>query len=166
MVAINQIGKKRARPYADLRFYMARKGEDTYVASYKIKHCIPHPKYDGSLASGFDIGICFYDEYLASKNYVAENYAKRLDRANDLTHYFADASELLEGQEIEVTGFPADEDKRGHLYTHSGPLIATSETALGGYVMSYSVDTTPGNSGSPIFTTDLSIVPLSERVKD
>jgi hypothetical protein len=97
MVAINQVGKKKTRPYSDMRFYMARKGENTYVASYKIKHCVPHPKYDGSLASGFDIGICFYEEYIGSKNYNASNYCKRMNRKEDIAYQLKDQCQLKEG---------------------------------------------------------------------
>ena len=68
-----------------MSFYAGRKGEETYQAKYKISKCVPHPKYDGSLESGYDIAICFYkpETQLGSKDWNIKQFANPQERIQD-----------------------------------------------------------------------------------
>lgn len=57
---------------------------------------------------------------------------------------------------VSVVGYPAcapqenEKHRKGFMYEHSGNLLNVSETELGGWIIYYDVDTTSGQSGSPI----------------
>lgn len=52
------------------------------------------------------------------------------------------------GHKVSISGFPGE--KNGYLYEHTDEIMSINETELGGYIISYKVDTTPGMSGSAI----------------
>ena len=55
---------------------------------------------------------------------------------------------LRVGAEIQVAGYPGELD--GYVYEGTGPITKVKPTKEGGYIIFYDVDTTSGNSGSPI----------------
>jgi len=59
---------------------------------------------------------------------------------------------VRKGIPIEVVGYPGE--KKGYPYTHTGKILDIVEIDIGGWVLWYDADTTPGNSGSPIYLTD------------
>ena len=49
---------------------------------------------------------------------------------------------------VQVAGYPGE--LHGFMYEHTGPIESVLSRSKGGFIISYKVDTTPGNSGSPI----------------
>jgi hypothetical protein len=68
--------KQNMITYTDMRLYNARKGEDTYSNSYKIRYFLPHPKYVGP-ESCYDIALFYYDteDCLGDLNYNLRKYS-------------------------------------------------------------------------------------------
>jgi len=60
--------------------------------------------------------------------------------------------------ELQIVGYPGDQDKKGFAYMHQGPVAEVVKTQLGGYVLYYDIDTTPGNSGSDVSLLDEDLV--------
>lgn len=137
--------------YTDLTAYQRRQGAETYEAKWLVVEAIVHPLYDGSPACGFDIALLLLGQNLGGKNYTTKNYAP--NAALDMFSFQADPTSL-DKSTIRISGYPGDADKVTWPYTHSGPVFKVAKTTLGGYVIYYQVDTTPGNSGSPIQVTD------------
>merc|ERR1719264_2079774 len=65
-----------------------------------------------------------------------------------------EAAELAPGLLLEISGYPGEPEKIHYPYTHRGPLVEVKKTAKGGHILTYRVDTSPGNSGSPVFVVD------------
>lgn len=59
---------------------------------------------------------------------------------------------IKKGMGIELAGFPGE--KGGWPYTHRGKIVEVTKTKLGGHLLLYDVDATPGNSGSCLSITD------------
>ena len=66
---------------------------------------------------------------------------------------------------MEVTGYPADEDKIGYLYSHQGPFDKIIEQD-GGCRVFYDVDVTPGMSGAPLYLLDNSVLERPRKVRE
>ena len=49
------------------------------------------------------------------------------------------------------------------MYEHNGPIERVIPKDNGGYIITYDVDTTPGNSGSPIELVDEDLVKSNEK---
>ena len=49
---------------------------------------------------------------------------------------------------VKVSGYPSNKD--AFCYSYEGAIREKMKTELGGWVIYYDVDTTPGNSGSEI----------------
>merc|ERR1719474_2567719 len=74
----------------------------------------------------------------------------------DVTWSSAEAEDIKKGMSVELAGFPGE--KEGWPYTHTGEIVDVTKTDLGGYLIWYNADTTPGNSGSCVMITDANYV--------
>ena len=62
-----------------------------------------------------------------------------------------------------MVGYP--KEKLGYMFEHTGPIENVMPRSKGGFIISYKVDTTPGNSGSPISLVEEDIIRSTERFK-
>jgi len=137
---------KRPVSYKKRKIYGKREGWKKWA--YKLQDCnkpIVHPKYDGQSDCGFDLGIILFTEipvFTAEKREVKE----------DKSLHWMNPKDVSEGMTVEVSGYPGE--KNGYPYTHEGEILCVRQSDLGGWVLYYKADTTPGNSGSPIYLTD------------
>jgi len=141
-------------PFRNLFFYNQRLGPDTFTGKIPLVKAVVHPKYDGSPACGYDIAVCFakdknFNTTQNASNDTPENYGTYEEvgyrsRAN--------AEELTPELALEICGYPGDKD--GYPYVHQGPFVGAMQTKLGGCIITYKVDTTPGQSGSKVTVVD------------
>lgn len=141
--------------YRNLRMYQARQGEKKWwdCTSLEEDHIRYHPKYNGDPDSGFDIGVCKQGKSLRVGNWSPPSSQV------DVEWGHMDPQKIKKGMPVEIAGYPAE--KEGHPYYHTGTIVAVKKTALGGYILFYNVDTTPGNSGSCIMLTDENVIKQS-----
>jgi len=149
--------KNRWVNYESMFMYRARQGEKSWriCRSISQKHVHVHPKHNGHCDSGFDIAICKQME-LDSKNRKTESFCSSDSIINDSSWNSVNPKLLKKGMSIEVAGYPGE--KKGHPHTHAGVIAHVTETPLGGHLIWYNVDCTPGNSGSSIMITDESFL--------
>jgi len=75
----------------------------------------------------------------------------------------ADAESIKRGMAVELAGYPGE--KKGWPYTHTGRVIDITKTKLGGHILWYDADATPGNSGSCVMITDKDFIKsISKKV--
>jgi len=157
------------RPYTDITCYWMRIGDDVYVWKLRVTKIVVHPKHDDTPNSGFDLAVLFFED-LPGKNYTTDYYSTKPEIRNSgwPTSTEENLRATLKGKTVSVVGYPGEKVPPAfqsswvgsllgyaatpgrYTYGHSGPVTEVSETKGGGYVLSYGVDTTPGNSGSPI----------------
>ena len=154
IIGVSPLDGKKV-PYTDLTAYRMRKGPDVYESKYLLTQTAVHPKYDGKPGCGFDIAVCRVGKKLPGRNATATNYSTKKSVADSFAGSIA-PNKLKEGTMVQVAGYPGE--KAGLLYEHSGPVAQVIETELGGYVLTYKLDTTPGNSGSKVMVVDETIV--------
>jgi len=138
-------------------FYRMRDGAKNWVskcildASYiRVPAC-----HNGNPASGYDIAVCPIGENLGSG--VANPYLMMEKFGPPRKDNIWGSFPVRAGLQIEIPGYPGE--KGGKAYTHTGLVEEVSSTKVGrGRVIWYSLDTTPGNSGSPIFVTDKAFI--------
>jgi len=148
--------RKCGVPFENLRFYGMRDGEKKwlFLGEGNEKTVLIHPKYNGHPDCGYDIGIATSRQSPADvKDRLANLFPKVKDvkKDSDITTQMSPKN-VVKGMTIEVMGYPGE--KKGYPYTHTGQILDIVESDIGGWVLWYDVDTTPGNSGSPIFLTD------------
>lgn len=134
-----------------------RKGTDTYTMKYEIVCTSVHPKYNGDPLCGWDVGLCFLGKEYGNKNADEDNYSQRGGFSNDF-RYSVSPKELKAGHKVSIAGYAGDEDKKGYLYEHTDEIVSVKKTKLGGYIVSYKVDATPGTSGAKIELIDDKLV--------
>jgi len=156
------------QPYTDITGYEKRIGDDAYVWKLRVTEIVVHPKHNNNPKSGFNIAVLFFDD-LPGKNYTTEYYSAKPEiRNSGFMSVGENLRATMKGKTVAVVGYPAEKvppafqsswvsSLLGYgatpgrwAYGHSGPIAEVEETEGGGYVMSYKVDTTPGNSGSAI----------------
>lgn len=130
--------------------YKMRQGEEAWESLWKLvaNKITLHPNYTGDACSGFDIGVCPVIRE-PHKFDGKVDYGKLI---KDVEWGSVNPKDLKEGFEIEVGGYPGDKD--GYPHYGRGKIVAIKNTEKGGCVLFYDVDTTPGNSGSPIMIVD------------
>jgi len=142
--------RKCTVPFKNHRIYGLRDGEKkwNYLSEINDK-LIVHPKYNGQPDCGYDLGLGIV---LKSKvPNVWRRYPKRTGKV-DSRCYWMNPKDVSKGMTIELIGYPGE--KKGHPFTHTGKILDIVESDLGGWVLWYDADATPGNSGSAIFLTD------------
>jgi hypothetical protein len=139
--------------FGDWRIYSARQGEDNYVDCSFVNNdkVSIHHEFNGQSIFGFDI----------SKLLVTNKFNPRKTRytqslAMDVTFAEPRLNDIKSGMTVEVAGYPGK--GRGYPFTHIGKVVDITSTALGGCLLWYDVDTTPGNSGSCVMITDMNYV--------
>jgi len=145
----------RVVPYTDSFIYKARQGEKRSRVTYQgnNKKCRVHPNYNGQPDCGFDIGVI--PVVLDSK---AEDISKEVwntkvsDDWRDVVWKAVDPESIKKGMAVELAGFPGE--KEGWPHTHTGRVVDVTKTKLGGHLIWYDCDATPGNSGSCVMITD------------
>lgn len=148
---------KQQVPYSLGFIYGARQGANKWGTLSKVdpNKTLVHPKYNGEPDCGFDLGIMAIKSITTSPG--DPKIWKLPKKANhpqfrDVQWSSAEPGEIKEGMDIEVAGYPGEKD--GWPYTATGKIIDVVKTSLGGWLLFYNADATPGNSGSCIMVTD------------
>jgi len=130
--------------------YEMRQGENAWKKLWKLKmdEVRRHPKYNGDAAGGFDIAVC---PIVGNRHQfdLKVNCSKLIP---DYELASPDPADIKVGYEIEIGGYPGE--KGGHAHYHRDKVVHVKNTERGGCILFYGVDTTPGNSGSPIWIVD------------
>jgi len=136
--------RKCVVPFKDVKIYGMREGRKKwFFLSASNDKMIVHPKYNGNPDCGYDLGIIIRSKVPKLRKSVFSKY--RLKKGMN-------PKDLSKGMTIELIGYPGE--KKGYPYTHIGKILDIVESGLGGWVLYYDADSTPGNSGSGIFLTD------------
>lgn len=106
-----------------------------------------HKKYNGDPCCGYDIAVAPIVKIPHEKSTPLG-----FEEEDDIFWGFASPKSINVGLKVEVAGFPGD--KEGWSYYHSGKIKGVKKTDLGGWILFYDTDTTPGNSGSDIHIID------------
>lgn len=138
--------------YQSLNMYLMRQGFKSWrlLRMLDNKAIKLHPKYEGDTDGGFDIALCRKLK-IQSKNKNTDSFQPFNGKA-DTVWAPCIPSTIRKGMSLEIAGYPAE--KKFWPYTHSGVVAAVRGTKAGGYALYYDIDTTPGNSGSPVMVTD------------
>jgi len=130
--------------------YQMRQGEDAWDSLWRLKanETRVHPKYNGDASCGFDIAV----SPIVSEAHEFDRRVKHGKVFKDAEWDSADPDDLKVGYEVEVAGYPGD--KAGYPHYLRGKIVSINKTDEGGHILFYNVDTTPGNSGSPISIVD------------
>jgi len=146
-------------PYTDIFIYKARQGEKNMMVIFQgnNKKYRVHPKYDGQPDCGFDIGIIPVLKGSEVKRTTRKvSVTKISDGWDDVKWSSSLPGNIKKGMAVELAGFPGE--KEGWPYTHKGTVQGVTKTKLGGYLIWYDCDATPGNSGSCVMITDKDFV--------
>jgi len=141
--------RRCAVPFKNLQIYAMRDGEKKYkfLSESNAKKVI-HQKYNGQPDSGYDLGIIMQSKI---PNVFHHNFPKFKGIADSSLHLM-NPKDVTKGMTIELIGYPGE--KKGYPFTHTGKILDIVESDLGGWVLWYNADATPGNSGSAIYLTD------------
>jgi len=140
-------------PKQGLKVYKSRYGKKTYVVAGRVKEMLPHPKYDGHITYGFDIGIFWLHSGKEKQGTYGQNTHGSIGTIkNDVMMHYANHKNLKKGMKVEIAGYPGD--KQGYPYMHEGTIIDIQKKKYDGYIIWYDADTSSGNSGSSIMVTD------------
>jgi len=149
--------RKCTVPFKNVRIYGMRDGEKKWqYLSESNDKLIVHPKYNGQPDCGYDLGLGIK---LMSEVRKLCSEVRKLCRSDiqwkgkvDSQNYWMNPKDVSKGMTVELIGYPGE--KKGHPFTHTGKILDIVESDLGGWVLWYDADATPGNSGSAIFLTD------------
>jgi len=144
-------------PYKNGEIFVSRQGEKVAYKVNKVdhSHVVIHPKYDNRAECGFDIclvPVCLETFQNIGFNAEIKKSSKKDGTWRDVETKPAKAKDIVVGMTVELAGYPGE--KGGWPYTHEGKIRDVTETKLGGYILWYDADATPGNSGSCIMITD------------
>jgi len=141
-VSIVDIGGKVIRRHCkQATFFHGRSSNTTYFRKLVVSKYVIHPNYykNPTITSGFDIAMAFL-----------------LPLDSDLTPQpatdscFGNWAEKRAPKHIEVCGYPGE--KNSEPFGMRGNVASIHEQPRGGRIVVYSdLDTTPGQSGSPVF---------------
>jgi len=141
--------RKCTVPFKNHRIYGLRDGEKKWwFLSENHDKLFVHPKYNGQPDCGYDLG--FVVKYNLP-NILDSNFPG-IGRKMDSENFWMNPKDVSKGMTIELIGYPGE--KKGHPFTHTGKILDIVESDLGGWVIWYDADATPGNSGSAILLTD------------
>jgi len=144
----------RIVPFTDSFVYKARQGEKNSRIIFQAnnKKYRVHPKYDGQPNCGFDIGIIPVIKGSEVRTRTRELWDGKIsDDWQDVEWGSSDPGSIKKGMAVELAGFPGE--KEGWPYTHKGTVQDVTKTRLGGHLIWYDCDATPGNSGSCVMIT-------------
>jgi len=150
--------RKMGVPVKDVKVYGRRDGKEKWLFwSKNIERKIVHPEYNGKPDCGYDLGIIIPSKLpdfgVWAKFSPKETFPKYQCKMDSyLTDPGVNPKDIIKGMTLELMGYPGE--KKGYPYTHRGEVLSVHQTDLGGWVIYYDVDATPGNSGSPIYLTD------------
>jgi len=148
---------KSTKPFTKMQVYGMRDGEKNWhFLCNSIKKNIPHPKYNGQADCGFDLGLIVQTK----RPSMNRGFQKFKPKPDSLVH-FMNPKDVTEGMTIELIGYPGE--KKGRPFTHTGEILDITESDLGGWVLWYNADATPGNSGSAIWLTDEKYVKANSK---
>lgn len=108
-----------------------------------------HPKFNGDPCCGYDIAI---GPVVKQKHEYSCMSKLKPTSSIDCFWGQADPKTIWKGMKVEIAGYPGE--KNWYPHHHCGQIVGVEETALGGWILFYDVDTTLGNSGSLIYLTD------------
>jgi len=162
-VCLSYVDNKVRRQMKKHHSYCQRYGEKSWRSLRKITQFWVHDRYDGNPECGFDIAIGLTSEKIGKTTLNKKKLPNRSTLHYDLMSNLDYVSVLKKGMSIEVAGYPGE--KKGMPYTHQGLIHDVKKTSLGGYILMYKIDTTPGNSGSPVYLTDKSCIAELRRKK-
>lgn len=148
--AHNIFDGKTGELYHDRMAYRAKKGTEAYQAEFQLsKNKVAfHQDYDGTPWGGHDIAMIKIEKNIGGKN--GHKYFYGIGHMEyDYIWKPYTASKLSVGMKIQVIGYPGE--KGGYLYQHTGQLLEIETTSTGGVALWYDLDTTPGQSGSPVY---------------
>jgi len=141
--------RKRTVPFKDVRVYARRDGKKKWhFLVERMEKRVVHPKYNGQPDCGFDFGIITHAKVADIHDFNFKNFNPKSDSAI----HWMNPKDVAKGMTIELIGYPGE--KKGHAFTHTGKILDIMESDLGGWVIWYDADATPGNSGSAIWLTD------------
>jgi len=129
-------------------FFKGRHDTTTYRGKFKILRWVVHPKYPQNeiygWRSGYDIAIAEFDRSAYKDDKViTQNSSWAID---------AD-KRVKKGATIKIWGYPGEKD--GSQYGMQGNVMDLKTTDKGGKIITYdNLDTTPGQSGSPVALYD------------
>jgi len=145
-------------------FYCMRHGENNWSEKFllNVNEVRVHPSHNGNPASGFDIAVCSVTQKMGPGKVNPKQKIQQLGAIRDDAQWYRGElyKKIKKGLSIEIAGYPAEKNKRGYPYAQTGVIKEVSRTKEGGYLLWHNVDTTPGNSGSPIFVTDKSFLQI------
>jgi len=148
LVAWNSL-RKCTVPFKNLKVYVMRDGEEKWdFLSESIEKKIVHPKYNGQPECGYDLGIIVTTTISKFPRHKFPDLKPKMDSQFHLMN----PKDVTKGMTIELIGYPGE--KKGYPYAHTGKISAIIQSDLGGWVLWYNADATPGNSGSGIWLTD------------
>jgi len=78
------------------------------------------------------------------------------DDFDDVAWNWATPDKIEKGMSVELACFLGE--MQGWPHTHTGKVVDVTKTELGGYILWYDVEATPGNSGSCVMITDKDFV--------
>jgi len=160
--------QKKVVPAKETYIFKARQGEKCYLARIKADHenITVHPKYNNNPDCGYDIGLITAKntKCLETRKHFHQNKFKFRNHVSNLSHEdfcdvewaWVEPEEIKVGMDVEVAGFPGEH--KAWPFTHTGKVQAITKTTIGGTLLWYNVQTTPGNSGSCIMITDKDFV--------
>jgi len=157
---------KRLVKHKDGYVYDARNGKDKWCGLYNLvaKGIRIHRKYNSDPSCGFDIAVC----PVVMKDHVNSDKDFFNGIVEDGTWGSAEPKSLKIGMKLEMVGYPA-EKKNGYPYYHFGEIRGVKKQSSGGWVLFYSIDSTPGMSGSPIRIIDegwlKENLPIEDKIK-
>jgi len=157
----------RILPYSDSMIYKARQGEKRSRVIFQAnnKKCRVHPDYNGQPDCGFDIGIIPVIKGSEVDAKELKSWGTMLsDNWEDVRWHAPDPDTIKKGMSVELAGYPGE--KGGWPHTHTGIVVDVTKTKLGGYLIWYNCDATPGNSGSCVMITDKDFIEatVDERI--
>jgi len=141
--------RKQAVPFTHLKIYGSREGEKKwYFLSRGNQKTIVHPNFNGLPYCGYDLGIII----LRNLPNIEKLNRPKFEPKRDYKIHWMNPEDEIKGMTVELVGYPGE--KKGHPFTHTGKILDVVKSDLGGWVLWYNADATPGNSGSAIYLTD------------
>ena len=122
-------------------------------------------------SAAFDIAILIpaHHHSVTSEGYNTDNYFLSAQvLINHAKFAVSDLRQLVQGSSLEVMGYPLE--RSGELWRHEAALVEVvgvgqgGEGGIGGFLLVYNVDATPGTSGAAILSSDPNLLkPICAR---
>jgi len=134
--------------FEKVRVFEGREG-DTWKQFWtcNVQETYVHPKYNGVVDCGFDIGVSRIRKRTHKLNGTAKIDEK--STVDDCDVGIGDPKDIVEGMTVEVAG-----SVRGIPFTSEGKILSAKSKANGGCMVFYKLETTPADSGGCIMIKD------------